>query len=107
MPDPLARHRTRQVVDASFGDGVGGVGLGLVDDVAGHRGREDDGGGGEVAGDDVSVGLAHVNSRNLDIDGRGRGRGRAGLEMGKRMAPSDSPSNEERAVDVDVEDAAP
>ena len=36
MPNPLARHRTRQVVDASFGDGVGGMGLGLIDDVAGH-----------------------------------------------------------------------
>lgn len=36
MPNPLARHRTRQMVDAGFGDGVGGVGLGLVDDVAGH-----------------------------------------------------------------------
>lgn len=56
MPDPLARHRTRQVVDAGFGDGISGVRLGLVDDVAGHRGSEDDGGGGNFgAGDDVSV----------------------------------------------------
>ena len=36
MPNPLARHRTRQVVDAGFRDGIGGVGLGLVDNVAGH-----------------------------------------------------------------------
>lgn len=56
MPNPLARHRTRQVVDAGFGDGVGGVGLGMVDDIAGHRGGEDDGGGGNFgAGDDISI----------------------------------------------------
>ena len=36
MSDPLARHGACQVVDACFGDGVGGVRLGLVDDVAGH-----------------------------------------------------------------------
>ena len=42
------------MVDAGFGDGVGGVWLGLVDDVAGHGGCEDDGGGGG-AGDCVSV----------------------------------------------------
>ena len=34
VPDPLARHRARQVVHARFGDGVRGVRLGLIDDVA-------------------------------------------------------------------------
>ena len=45
MGDPLAGEGACEVVDAGFGDGVGGVGLGLVDDVGGHGGGEDDGGG--------------------------------------------------------------
>ncbi len=54
MADPFARERAREVVHAGFGDGVGGVGLRGVDDVGGHGGCEEDGGGGEGEGDYLS-----------------------------------------------------
>ena len=55
MTDPLAGEGASQVVDAGFGDGVGGVRLWGVDDVAGHGGCEDHGRGGEGPRNDISA----------------------------------------------------
>ncbi len=89
MADPLARERAREVVHAGFGDGVGGVRLRGVYDVGGHGGCEEDGGGREGEGDYLSE----------EVSGVGGGGGASG--------PGDRAGDEEAAVEVDVEDAAP
>lgn len=57
MSDPFGRHGASEMVYTCLGDGIGGVGLGSVDDVAGHRGCEDYGARGR-AGDYISIKLS-------------------------------------------------
>lgn len=57
MSDPFGRHGVSEMVYTGFGDGIGGVRLGSVDDVAGHGGCEDYGARGGT-GDDFSTKLS-------------------------------------------------